>query len=777
MADFDPTQFGAVAVDEPQQFDPAAHGAIPVQHDEPSILQKTGRAIADTLKGFLPQSVSEAALAPINMVPGFGQAVRPLENIAFGRPVSEGVSPLAGIPVVQRIPQIIAAEKTPALSQERFTTGAGVVADLAMLAGFKSALHPEIAAEAPLAETAGFKAPETPIAAATEPVPGVETPQPAPEVQPTAAETPPVPEVQPDTTAQPLPQTGEPNAVQEPSTGEILQRQPQEVGTTGSERVGVEPSVQGNETPEARQGTEAQPQEVARPEPEVSTFSVETPKDAFGTEQTPVANFLMSGDGVMSKSTAKRNGLYQKNPALWENAPKLHPTHGKIYPSTTTAVLDKTGKPTGKFRSVGEGGEMPDNAAQALYKEGLIADPYPDTMWNALDKESKSARSTLKSQQGQIKDIQKQAGQAKDFGQAQHDSWKQGEPVVQVKDLQVGDTVTVKGQELKVTDIDPDNFDVTLEDGKKYGVQTVKDNTVIYGEHEPIAPIQKSPKLLAGENQGDLLSSTQSEPLALVGEKGTDFGAQQAASEKATAERAQSEKGQMQLGETPPTEPPASTGVHAAAMAERLTNPPPAGEVVGWEANREQGHQWLDAGGDPQTIIQKFADTGAVTTPDMGRMSAALQRLQAARDVAEDALRKDPGNPELERTFADAYDREQRFSEAFKPMHTFASANLSSLQGKVPFNEDAARSFSGMHREFQANHEGREFTPQEAVKADNLVKKNTEAGQKYQAANEELFKTVDESLKDTPSPIRGRAPTIQELGKMFSEKLREVCDV
>ncbi len=342
-------------------------------------------------------------------------------------------------------------------------------------------------------------------------------------------------------------QTGEPNDVQEPSTGEILQRQPQETGTPGSVGGGVEQGVQGEKPAETLQTTTPQEQ-VARPEPEVSTFSVETPKDAFGTEQTPVANFLMSGDGVMSKSTAKRNGLYQKNPALWENAPQLsHPTHGKIYPSTTTAVLDKTGKPTGKFRSVGEGGETPDKAAQALYKRGLIADPYPDTMWNALDKESKSARSTLKSQQGQVKDIQKQAGQAKDFGQAQHDSWKQGEPVVQVKDLQVGDTVTVKGQELKVTDIDPDNFDVTLEDGKKYGVQTVKDNTVIYGEHEPITPVQKAPKLLAGENQGDLLSSTQSEPFALAGEKGTDFGAQQAAAEKAQVERAQSEKGQTDL--------------------------------------------------------------------------------------------------------------------------------------------------------------------------------------------------------------------------------------
>jgi hypothetical protein len=220
----------------------------------------------------------------------------------------------------------------------------------------------------------------------------------------------------------------------------------------------------------------------------------------------------------------------------------------------------------------------------------------------------------------------------------------------------------------------------------------------------------------------------------------------------------------------------AATGVHAAVLEERPINTPPPGEVVGWEANTAQGHDWLDKGGDPQTIINKFAETKAVTPDDMGRMRAALQRLQAGTDAAGDALRKDPGNPELETAYQTANDAEQRFTDAFKPMHTFASANLGSLKGKIPFDEGAAKSFTGMHREFQANM-GHEFTPEEAVKADKLVRKNIESGEKYQAANEELFKTIDESLKDTPSKVRGRAPTLKDLGELFSEKLREVCDI
>src|SRR4029077_10755833 len=34
----------------------------------------------------------------------------------------------------------------------------------------------------------------------------------------------------------------------------------------------------------------------------------------------------------------------------------------------------------------------------------------------------------------------------------------------------------------KVTDIDPDSFAVTLEDGSKFGIQKVADNQVFYGE-------------------------------------------------------------------------------------------------------------------------------------------------------------------------------------------------------------------------------------------------------------------------------------------------------
>lgn len=91
--------------------------------------------------------------------------------------------------------------------------------------------------------------------------------------------------------------------------------------------------------------------------------------DPFDTEETPVA-FAVINDigGVVSKSAAKQRCRYEGNKALWDGAPSLaHPTHNRIYSPS---------------------GVMPDVAAQSLNDAGLIADPYTDTMWEALQRES-----------------------------------------------------------------------------------------------------------------------------------------------------------------------------------------------------------------------------------------------------------------------------------------------------------------------------------------------------------------------------------------------------
>jgi hypothetical protein len=263
-------------------------------------------------------------------------------------------------------------------------------------------------------------------------------------------------------------------------------------------------------------------------------FVTRQPHDAFGGETTPVAAAVINDiGGIVSKSQAKKAGKYERNGELWDEAPSLkHPTHNKVYKAS---------------------GEMPDAAAQTLYDQGLISDPSVGTMWSALAKESQTARSSAKDTRTQTAEAKTTDSQGTAFEKAAADKTA---PAVPVKDLQVGDTVTVGSEPMKVIAIDPDSFDVTLEDGKKFGVQEVKDNAVIYGEHiagpkaesafPPLEP-KPLPTLRRGENQGDLLSK-QTEDLTLVGEKGVDTvrAAEEAARREAESSRARAEAEKLQ---------------------------------------------------------------------------------------------------------------------------------------------------------------------------------------------------------------------------------------
>lgn len=301
-------------------------------------------------------------------------------------------------------------------------------------------------------------------------------------------------------------------------------------------------------------------------EPTKRTFKQRGPADSFGSSNTPVAAFLINDvGGVQSKSTGIKTGKYKTNPDLWDGAGGLsHPTHNKIYLET---------------------GETPDQAAQMLYDAGLIKEPTPDAMWDALRTESKSTRTQVAAERSAKLDAAEVTKQNKAFDKAAKDDSK---PAVPVQDLQIGDAVTVAGEPFKVTEIDPDTFDVTLEDGKKFGVQTVKDGEIIYGEHEPVLPTTEAstsftpfesgkptepsavPTLRSGETQGDLLSKQQ-EDLTLIGEKGVDHG--QVAADKAAAEttaeeaRVKQEKEQTQLFPGEPEEVKGGVVSEDAAVA------------------------------------------------------------------------------------------------------------------------------------------------------------------------------------------------------------------
>ena len=194
-------------------------------------------------------------------------------------------------------------------------------------------------------------------------------------------------------------------------------------------------------------------------------FTVRADFDEFGNSpKTPVATAVTDMGGILSKSAAQAQGKYEGNEALWNDLPKLsHLTHKKIW---------------------NKDGVMPDVAAQTLYNDGLIPEPFATDMHAALEKESASIRSEAKAAASAP---EKQAGvktqirQAENFGKAQRTEGEEGGEAVPVESLNVGDTVNVDGTDLKVVDVDPEG-NVTLEDGRRYGIQQMSDGDVVYGE-------------------------------------------------------------------------------------------------------------------------------------------------------------------------------------------------------------------------------------------------------------------------------------------------------
>lgn len=244
-------------------------------------------------------------------------------------------------------------------------------------------------------------------------------------------------------------------------------------------------------------------------------------------------------------------------------------------------------------RIVSQNGKISaDEMAQMLADHGLMREAHVPTMWDELKGAVEQRIRIRKQEAARTKDERAQVKEHEEQGKAfvRDAGGPEDGPAVHAESLAIGDTVEVGGEKLKVTEIDPNNGDVVLEDGKKYGIQVVQDGQVIYGEHvtqegsgstdflppedqEPAPPAEAKqpgplPKLRSGEKQGDLLSS-QTEDLTLVGEKGVDH--DKVARDKAAAEQAAAEAKAKQDREQTDMFTPAAEPAPAAEFPAELT--------------------------------------------------------------------------------------------------------------------------------------------------------------------------------------------------------------
>ena len=216
-----------------------------------------------------------------------------------------------------------------------------------------------------------------------------------------------------------------------------------------------------------------------------------SPDDFGASAETPVATGIIEHGKLMSKSTAKKKGLYEKNKEQWDGAPTLaHASHNKIYAK--------------------DGGELPDVMASSLGLEGS------GEMWTEVEKESRSTRNRVKEGITQRKVEQEALQQVDDFEKARAAEEKAGKPGVMAAEMDVGHKVKIGGEQFEATDLNPDDMSVTLKDGKKYGTQIVSANEMIHGEHEakppglaPIVGLNKVAQKLFGKDFDELTPQEQ----------------------------------------------------------------------------------------------------------------------------------------------------------------------------------------------------------------------------------------------------------------------------
>jgi hypothetical protein len=335
---------------------------------------------------------------------------------------------------------------------------------------------------------------------------------------------------------------------------------------------------------------EAAKKDLTKEEPKV-TPPPTTPAPAAAPKAKKAREWTFRGDilddiinlgGVMSRSQAKKEGRLDAIKSLYDDAPRLKPFFNKIFAGRSRGTASRNQPDVllqelamenpGKYGDMTVAEFWAEIEKAARGREGDAAEARKEAKAAAAGaEEAMGLDAFLQAQDEAFADAQAEAMQRKD---------EPGGPIeVSVGSLSLGDRFSVQGEQFEVTGITPDG-DYTIRDGQKFGVQSLTEYDTIFVDEPPDrgggdtfnfpseppdrggggavnaptegpAPAERKPRLAAGENQGDLIASTQAEPFALVGEQVVDLEARkqkaQAAARAAAEAKAAQEKAQTQM--------------------------------------------------------------------------------------------------------------------------------------------------------------------------------------------------------------------------------------
>ena len=200
-------------------------------------------------------------------------------------------------------------------------------------------------------------------------------------------------------------------------------------------------------------------------------------------EEARVLQGVLRHGGIRPKERASNPGNeYDGQPDPREDAQALAPF--------TEKVLPRDGS-----------GMAPDELAATLFNAGTLKENSAQALWDALRAETAAHRRAAAEEQAQ--DLaDEQDGR---FEAEVRQPGKGKREAVEVDSLRTGDVLTVKGERLAVTRIDPDSGAVTLRGGQRYGTQTVEAGGTVHPEAIERAP--ETGPAAGGNRGGDLAFS------------------------------------------------------------------------------------------------------------------------------------------------------------------------------------------------------------------------------------------------------------------------------
>lgn len=250
--------------------------------------------------------------------------------------------------------------------------------------------------------------------------------------------------------------------------------------------------------------------------------------------QPDIIDVIHENGGVASRSSAGPAAAAH-NADLWDDQPDLR----------------------GVYRQILGGRLMPDQMAAIAQTHGH-GDGSVATFWNDVSA-AVAARRSVRTQN--LANARAESAANTQDQRFAKEVLKPGDApeAINTSNLQVGDVMSVGDHQFKVTEIDPDTLDVTLEDGKRYGVQHVADGQAVYVDKTELVPREQDtwqpkiafepdapPTLRPRESGTGELFQGADQPFNLAGEQGIDYGARRREAEAAAVQAEQARRVQEQ---------------------------------------------------------------------------------------------------------------------------------------------------------------------------------------------------------------------------------------